>query len=70
MKISIRGLVEEKATEEDKSTNLYKELLKYCGEAEAFGDAEYLEELELQLAELIKLRSLMGTEGRLFWSIE
>lgn len=70
VKVSIRDLVEEKATEEDKSTNLYKELLKYCGEAEAFGDDEYLEELELQLTELIKLRSLMGTEGRLFWSIE
>lgn len=70
VKVNIRDLVEEKATEEDRSTNLYKELMKYCGEAETFGDDEYLEELELQLTELIKLRSLMGMEGRLFWSIE
>ncbi len=68
----IRNLVNELATEEDKNTNLYKELIEYCGEDEVYGDEEYLQELENQLHEVEKIRAIMGpTEtGRVIWRIE
>lgn len=70
VKVSIQNILEEKATEEDKSTNLYKELLKFCEGADDYIDDAYREELETQLNELIKLRAAMGTKGRLIWGIE
>ena len=70
VKVGIRNILEEKATEEDRSTNLYKELSKLCEDADDYIDDEYRKELEEQLNELIKLRAAMGTEGRLIWGIE
>lgn len=68
----IRNLVNERATEEDKNTNLYKELMEYCGEDEVYGDEEYLQELEDQLLEVEKIRAIMGPAetGRIIWRIE
>lgn len=68
----IRNLVNERATEEDKNTNLYKELMSYCGEEEVYGDEEYLQELEDQLHEVEKIRAIMGPAetGRIIWRIE
>lgn len=67
----IRNLINERANEEDKETNLYKELMSYCGEEEVYGDEEYLQELETQLHEVEKIRSVMGPsgKGRLIWGI-
>lgn len=70
VKVGIQAILEEKATEEDKATNLYKELLKFCEGADEYIDDDYREELGAQLNELIKLRAAMGTEGRLIWGIE
>lgn len=68
----IRNLVNERATEEDKNTNLYKELMDYCGEDEVYGDEEYLQELEDQLQEVEKIRAIMGPAemGRIIWRVE
>lgn len=68
----IRNLINERATEEDKNTNLYKELMEYCGEDEVYGDEEYLQELEDQLREVEKIRTIMGPAetGRVIWKIE
>lgn len=68
----IRNLVNEKATEEDKNTNLYKELMDYCGEEEIYMDEEYIQELEDQLQEVEKIRAIMGPAetGRIIWRVE
>ena len=74
VKDEIRNLLNEKATEEDKNTNLYKKLISYCGgeDFQIYGDKEYIQELETQLQEVEKLRAIMGPAetGRVIWRIE